>query len=145
MFKISIASFIGAFALMSIFLQPAKACGVSYTILPDGTCLDLSYLSVIGEAQGEAKAARQEFFREYQERANRYVDGFTTPEGRRWARNFGIRTTQENLELGLDEELEADLEDAALTALRSESIEEFYWNLHVSTMFTVGEAYREIR
>jgi hypothetical protein len=113
--------------------QVSNACGMSYMILPDGSCLDLDYTSILGASRrdvSQATAAYEEVF-----------DANVTIE------------TIYALYPQLDNETEAEYERRIETlllfrenrddAVRSgQNVEDTLYPIHVYSMYRVGRAFR---
>lgn len=113
--------------------QTADACGLSYMILPDGSCLNLDYTSILGASRRDVNQA-----------VAAYEDLLDV--------NVTIETIQA-LYPQFDNETEAEYQRRIDTLLffrenrdnavqSGQSIEDTLYPAHVYTMYRIGEAYR---
>ena len=113
--------------------QVSNACGMSYMILPDGSCLDLEYTSILGSSRRDVTQATAAY--------ERVLDANVTIE------TIYILYPQ------LDDETEAEYERRIDTLLlfrenrdvavqSGQTVEDTLYPVHVYTMYRVGEAFR---
>ena len=117
-------------ALLSGAAHAYESCGISYMILPDGNCVDASYITDLGSINRSTAAAERVVNR--QERANRSLDA-----------NFFYRAAESDSEREQRYETLAE-NQAALAEIRADaaSVEELLYREHMYVMSRVSQAYQ---
>lgn len=113
--------------------QIADVCGFSYVILPSGSCIDLSYTSILAGSRANLSQANAIYQRQYKANLeleilyNRYPAYVRETEEERDARYESLARTS----IARDEIAES-----------AQTVEDVLYPLHVQAMYIMGEAFR---
>lgn len=112
--------------------QTAEACGISYAILPGGSCLDLSYTSTLSGSRASLSEANTIYQRQYNANLeleilyNRYPSYLRETEEERKARYESLARTS----IARDEIAES-----------AQTVEDVLYPFHVQAMYMKGRSF----
>lgn len=116
--------------------QASQDCGVSFMVLPNGDCLELSYLGILGRGRSDMEQVERIYQRQFNANValevlyNRYPEVVSETEEERQARYESLAET-------------SMIRDDAAESMRS--IEDMLYPLQVQSMSIVGIAFSEDR
>lgn len=116
--------------------QASQDCGVSFIVLPNGDCLELTYLGILGRGRSNMEQVERIYQRQFNANValeviyNRYPEVVSETEEKRQARYESLAETSI---------IRDDM------AERTQSIEDMLYPLQVQSMSIVGIAFSEDR
>lgn len=116
--------------------QTVTDCGSSFMILPDGNCMSLEYLSILGQSRMGLNQANQSYARLYNANLRLSVANSQLPV---W-----LRETQEEKDARIETLVDVGQQRDDIAA-SNETVETILWPLHIQAMDIVGNTYRSNR
>ena len=119
--------------VLPVSAQTANDCGFSFAILPDGSCVDLSYVSILGSSRGTLAQANAISQRQYNSNLAREIYYMQNP----WLDRETKEERDERYEALASESIARDEVEETV-----QTIEDILYPLHVEAMNIMGGAFR---